>query len=269
MSLVKRWMRDPLVHFLIAGAALFAFFAWRGGEVDPESRSITVTSEVQAALAMQFERTIQRSPTDAELDGLIDRWVRGEVLYREAIRLGLDRDDAVVRRRLSRKMDGIAGAEAETESPSEATLEQWLADNPEQFAVGTTYDFDQLWFAEETAARNALNVLNGRDNWQGLGGDISLPSTMTAEEAQEIEARFGAEFIAQLAVIEPDGKWTGPISSGFGWHIVRVHKKEPGDVPPFADIRQRVEDEWRTATIGARREAAFQLLRDAYTVSVE
>ena len=266
---MQRWARDPLIHFLIAGAALFAFFALRGAEVDPESRTIEVTRDVQAGLAMQFERAIQRPPTDAELDGLIDRWVRDEVLYREAIRLGLDRDDAVVRRRLSRKMDDLAGAEAETESPSDATLEQWLADNPERFATGTRYSFDQLWFESEEAAIAAKASLKSGAEWAELGGAISLPATVNDTEAQEIEARFGGDFLTALQTLRPSDEWADPIFSGFGWHLVRLRNTKLGTVPQFADIKQNVEAEWRSATIEARREQAFQLLRDAYSVSVE
>ncbi|WP_379553944.1 peptidyl-prolyl cis-trans isomerase [Qipengyuania sp. DGS5-3] len=269
MSAIHRALRDPLVHFLIAGAALFAFFAWRGTEVDPASRSITVTREAQAGLSLQFERAIQRPPTDAELDGLVDRWVRDEVLYREAIRLGLDQEDAVVRRRLAQKMDGLAGAEAETERPSEATLDAWLAENPERFAADVSYSFDQLWFDSEEAANAGLEAAQGGAAWQQLGREISLPASAENVAKRSLEAQFGEEFIAGLSELEPANGWSGPITSGFGWHVVRLRERTLGDVPPLDEIRGRVEDDWRTVTIAERRERGYQVLRDAYDVTVE
>lgn len=263
-----KWTRDPLVHFLLFGAILFAFFAWRGEEADPESRTIDVTREVQAALALQFENVMQRSPTDAELDGLVDRWVRDEVLYREALRLGLDQDDAVVRRRMARKMESLASAEAETAAPSDAVLEQWLAENPERFAEDARVSFDQLWFESESGARSALPRVEDSVGWQDLGGSISLPATVEDESVRAIEARFGSSFADGIADLEPSDGWSGPVASGFGWHLVRLRERDVGEAPPFADVRDRVEDEWRSATIAERRERAYGLLRDAYQVNI-
>src|SRR3546814_4656079 len=112
---------------------------------------------------------MHRPPTEAELDSQIERFVRDDVLYREALRLGLDRDDAVVRRRLAQKMDMLASAQAETARPSDAVLHAWLGAHPERFADETRYSLDQLWFASETAASMAFEKVNGANDWQQLG----------------------------------------------------------------------------------------------------
>ena len=262
------WARDPLVHFLIAGAALFAFFAWQGEEVDPASREIFVSRQEQARLSLQFERTMRRPPSDAELDGLVERWVREEVLYREALRLGLDQGDPVVRRRMAKKMDELAAAQAEIAVPSDTTLEGWLADNPARFAAGTRHSFDQLWFEDAQQAKAALQPLEGGASWRDMGGDISLPPSVTQQGIPQIEARFGRDFASALAGLEPGDGWHGPIRSGFGWHLVRLQSREVGETPPLSQIRSRVEKEWRTATISARRAAAYAALRDAYSVEI-
>ena len=124
------WTREPLVHFLVAGVAIFALLAWRGADVDPASRSIAIDREQQARIALVFERTMNRAPTDAELDAQIERYIRDEVLYREALRLGLDRGDAVVRRRMAQKMDIIASSQAEAEQPSDEALQKHYDSNP-------------------------------------------------------------------------------------------------------------------------------------------
>lgn len=259
----RRWLRDPLTHFLVAGALLFAFFALRGEEADPASRTIEVGRDVQARLSLGFERAMQRPPTDAELDGLIDRWVREEVLYREALRLGLDQDDVVVRRRLAKKMDGLASARAEMETPSNAVLGQWLADNAGQFERDGDLNFEQILFASEQAAQAALG------DREPQGRSTSLDKVHTAQSRREIAERFGQKFAEDLMDLPVASEWQGPVQSGFGWHLVRLYHRKEGTVPPLEDIRDEVEDHWRSSTIAARRQRAFEVLHEPYTVVVE
>lgn len=263
------WTREPLVHFLVAGAVIFALFAFRGGDIDPESRTIDIDRETQAQIALGFERLMSRPPTDAELDAQIDRYVREEILYREALRLGLDSDDAIVRRRLAQKMDMLASARAEIEQPSEETLQQWHDDHAERFAEETRYSFDQLWFESEAAATRAKSRVTATANWQALGERISLPASLASEDRDDVLDRFGERFVAELDRIDPDGSWQGPILSGFGWHLVRLSERVNGEVPPLSAIRDDVIDDWRSATIERRREAAYQVLREAYSIQIE
>lgn len=261
--MIRRLLREPLVHFLLAGAAIYLGLAWFGNPVDPASRTISLSDDERAGIALGFERTVGRPPTDAEMDGLIERWVREEVLYREALRLGLDRDDAVVRRRLSTKMDELASASAETESVSDKTLEEWLEAHPQRFVDDGTVSFDQLYFASEEAASNAKSQVSPR------GFPISLPATVDARDRREVRDIFGQQFAEGLAQLSPGETWQGPIPSGFGWHLVRLRARETGKVPPLAEVRDRVEADWRNATIAERRERAYRVLRDAYRVRVD
>lgn len=263
-----RWTREPLVHFLVAGALAFTFFAWRGEEVDPNSRAIVVGREVQAQLSLRFERTLGRAPTDAELDQQINQYIRDEVLYREALRLGLDQGDPVVRRRLVSKMDLAAGAQAEVARPSDATLRKWFDENAERFATGSAYSFDQLYFEREAGAQTALNELADTNDWRSFGGSISLPASLERSTPREIDTRFGDGFVEKLSAFQTGQEWHGPIQSGFGWHLIRLRELEQANVPDFETVRARVEDEWRSATIAEREEAAYDLLREAYRVEI-
>lgn len=255
-----------MVHFLAAGAALFALFVWQGEPADPASRTIDVSREDRARLALKYERTMQRPPTDAELDVLTEQFVREEVLYREALRLGLDRDDAVVRKRMANKMDFLAQSMAETAEPSDAQLEQWRTDHLERFAADARISFDQRFFASRAAAEAALRRLRAGED---VSGDaISLPATVYGIERSRAVERFGEEFVGELDAIAPGSGWHGPIASGFGWHAVRLVSRERGETPPLAAIRDQVENDWRAATVAKRREEAYRLLRDAYDVSI-
>lgn len=266
---LPHWTREPLVHFLLAGTLIFGLFALRGEEVDPSSRMITVDREQLAQLALVFERTMGRAPTDAELDQQVDSFIRDEVLYREALRLGLDQGDAVVRRRMAQKMDMLASARAETARPDEKVLRDWYVQHRERFAPEASYTFDQLWFDSEAAARAAKARLDGGAPWQSLGQQISLPQSVAGMARDEVSDRFGLQFVQELDQLEAGLMWHGPVPSGLGWHLVRLSKLDPGTVPPLEEVVGAVENDWRTATIAARKEAAYQLLRDAYSVKVE
>jgi len=265
---LPNWTREPLVHFLVAGTLVFAWFAWRGEPVDPASRVIDVDREMQAQIALGYERMMNRAPTDAELDGLIDQYVREEVLYREALRLGFDRDDAVVRRRMAQKMEMSASASVETAQPSDADLRKWYEEHPERFATEVEYSFDQLWFETEGEAQSTLARLRGSADWRQYGGVISLPASLERKSRRDVLANFGEQFVAGLDQLEQQEQWQGPVPSGLGWHLVRLHARIPGKVPPLDAIREEVLNDWRTATIAERKERAYQLLRDAYRVDI-
>lgn len=262
---IARWLREPLVHFLIGGAALWLFLAWQGTPADPASRTIHITQEDRARMALQWQRMMQRPPTDAELDSLTQSWLREEVLYREALRLGLDRDDAVVRKRMANKMDMIAASMVEAETPDDATLEAWLTAHPHRFADDVRYSFDQLYFADKA---DAVAALASADPAR-LGQSLSVPGSVRGRDARLVEKDFGRAFLASLDGLKAGPQWQGPVASGYGWHLVRLNKRVTGAVPPLSTIRSRVETDWRAQTAGQRKDDAYALLRDAYDVTIE
>jgi hypothetical protein len=254
------WAREPLVHFFALGAALYVGLTWGGVPVDPSSRVIAVDAARKAQLALAFEQVMGRAPTDAELDARIERYVREEVLYREALRLGLDADDAVVRQRMVAKMDMTASAAAEIAEPDEAELKAYFEANRARYAGDEKVSFAQAWFATEAEAKAAL----GGDV---RGGSISLPGVVGSKPMRDVESQFGQQFARGLAALEPGEDWQGPIPSGFGWHLVRLRNRNR-DTADFETIRQQVENDWRSAQIAAREERAYAILRSAYRVDI-
>lgn len=264
--MIGRLLRDPLAHFLLGGAILWALLGLAGEPADPAARAIAVSRARQAALADNYAQLMGRRPTERELAGLIESDVREEVLYREALRLGFDQDDPVVRRRLATKMAEAASAGAEAAEPSDAELRGWLATHPQRFAGDAVLRFSQRLFASEAQARAALAVLRRGQDAGGDGG--ALPVTVGGLPERELRERLGRQFAAGLARLNPGGGWQGPIPSGYGWHAVRLDPRLPGAVPPFETIRPRVLADWRGATMLARQEAAYRALRDRYRVTV-
>ena len=209
-----------------------------------------------------------RPPTQGELEALIRRWVREEVLYREALRLGLDDGDAVIRKRLAQKMDVIAASAADTEKPDDEALEKWLNTHPERFAQDMQLTFDQLYFTARSRAVVAKTLLEGGADWTKVGDPISLPPHFEAAGRKTVSDEMGPEFARALEGMAAGKAWRGPVESALGWHLVRLSAKKPGVLPPLASIRARVEDDWRAETGRERRDAAYRTLRSAYTVRI-
>lgn len=260
--MISKLLRDPLAHFLVAGAAIWAALALIGDPIDPASRTIELSRERQAGIALGFERMMGRPPTDAEMDAAIARWVREEVLYREALRLGLDEGDAVVRRRLATKMDELAGAEAEAAPVSDTTLGSWLHAHQERFSEGGRYTFSQAFYPDEDALHEALE-----GGGPPTGHTTALPRRMIDANYAQIAAVFGPDFAGVVGKAKQSGSLQ--IESGYGFHLVDLERVKAGRTPPLSEIREEVEADWRSATISARRKRAYEILREAYTVETE
>lgn len=262
---MKAIIREPLVHFLVAGAALFAFSGYYGG-IDAGDRQIILDEEQVTRLADQWQQTWRRPPSPKELDGLIRDHIKEEVYFREAIRLGLDADDPVIRRRLRNKMEFLATAEVENADPADAELMRYYTASKARYAADPAYSFDQRYFgADESAARDAVAALNaGRSTPVLL---IPLPAAMESMPAADIARTFGDDFSETLRTL-PTVRWSGPVQSGYGWHAVRIRAVDVSKVPPLAEIRQKISNDWRAETKAKREAAAYQALLDGYTIRI-
>lgn len=269
-------LREPLFHFLIGGLLIFVYFAWRGVAADPASRTITIDELQVERLAAQFSQTYQRPPTADEIDGLIRDFIEEEVYYREALRLGLDVDDPVIRRRLRTKMKFLASSAVEAVQPSDAELQKLLDANPARYAADTAYSFDQVYIAvrdrevDEKRATTVLDRLRKGERWQGAGDPLSVPSSMSAAGQTEVGREFGSEFVENLTALakQPLNVWRGPVASGFGLHLVRLRVVDVPSKPRLADVRQEVENDWRSRTVEERQAQAYQALLDEYSIRI-
>ncbi len=270
-EMLRSWLREPLVHFLLAGLAVFLFFNWRGDPVDPASRTITITAGQVQSLTDRWVQTWQRSPTQGEIDGLIRDYIKEEVYNREARRMGLDEDDFVVRRRLRSKMEELARAEVENITPDDATLQTWLDKHVAKYASDPSYSFDQIYLGtgdvQSVTASTLAGLKEGKD-WRDLGKKISLPATLENASKTEIARDFGDSFAADLRS-QKQGSWSGPVTSGFGKHLVRIRHVTMSAKPKLADVRQAVFNDWREATINGREDRAYQALLDGYTIKIK
>jgi hypothetical protein len=275
---MKQLLREPLLHFFLLGALLFAAYDRLNPEPEANPQRIVVTPGQIDHLITRFSRTWQRPPTAEEVQGLIDQFVREEIFSREAVKLGLDQNDTVIRRRLQQKMEFVSKDLFAGEAPTNAMLAEYLAKHPDAFRKDTRMTFRQVFLSGdqrgdrlEADAAQLLADLQARRavaDVSGLGDPTLLPPSMTDETQRSVESTFGRDFAAELATAAT-GEWIGPLRSGFGLHLVWIERREEGRVPELADVREAVRREWENARrIEARRQFYDNLLRQ-YQITVE
>lgn len=275
--MLRSLLKEPLVHFLVLGLIVFAVYHALNRSAEPEPGKIVVTQARIEQLAGLFAKTWQRPPTAIELKGLIDDYVKEEILYREARALGLDNNDTVIRRRLRQKMEFLSDAVIGTLKPTDADLEAYLKANPSKFERDPLIAFEQVFLKPdlrgdriEVDAASILEVLNSdaASDAAALGDATLLPSKLGLSSARRISQTFGPEFANAIDQVKP-GAWTGPIKSTFGQHLVRVTQRKPGRVPELSEARDAVKREWATEQRKKLEDKRFAELLKRYEVSIE
>jgi len=270
----SRLLREPLVHFLLLGLALFAIGWLRGDSPSAESRRIVITPGRVEQLATMFTRTWQRPPTRVELDGLVEEYVKEEVYYRQARVMGLDEDDTIIRRRLRQKLEFMTDAAAE-EPPTEAELVAFLAEREEVYRIPPRLALRHIYFSVDrrgdAAAADAEALLRrlpaGR--WPEDGSELGDPLLLELPQGllspHEISRLLGSRFAEAVETL-PVGAWSGPVESGFGLHLVLVTERVDGRAARLEEVRGAVERDW----LAERRELLgrelYEELRRQYEV---
>jgi len=267
---MKKILREPLLHFLVLGALLFVVYGWIDGGAMRSPEQIVVSAERVRALTDQFQRTWQRAPTEQELDGLVQTFVREEVMYREGVARGLDRDDPVIRRRVQQKLEFLTDGSVPS-APTDAELQAWVDGHADLYAVPPRYTLHQIYFDpgghDDIAALIARARANLEAGRPAAGDRVSLPEQLTDTATSDIERQFGSEFAQGLAAL-PVGSWQGPITSGFGVHLVQIQSRGEARTPKLADVRVEAERDWLHDRSQKSEEAFYQQLRKRYTVTI-
>ena len=267
-------LREPLLHFLLIGMLLFLVY----GKVAPpsdEGTRITVDRIVIATLARQFQATWSRPPTPGELTGLIDSYVRDQILYREGVALGLVKDDPVIKRRVRQKLEVLIEEEGKAGAPSDAELGAYLSKNPAMFRLPSVLSFEQVLFDPadygdklESALSTSIAALNDGAAPESQGKSSMLPMHVEKLPMDLVARDFGDDFGKPLETA-PIGQWFGPVPSGFGVHLVRVTERNPGYLPSLDAARKAVTREWENDRRKAALEANYARLRKDYDVVIE
>lgn len=262
--------REPLAHFTLAGALIFAVTA---GIESTERPSVRLSEADVAQLAAFWEAQSGRQPTDEELSGIVAERVDEEIMAQEALRLGLDRDDVIIRRRLAQKYAFVREDLASIPEPDDARLRAYHADHADEFATPGSIALRQLYFSAErgrgarSAAEAALRTLQRAPDATVDGDVFILPLSYAAIADADIQRDYGPSFAAALASA-PQGIWTGPVQSPFGWHVIRVERRQARQPQEFATVREAVRVRWMEDAQAKQREADRKALRAHYRVEL-
>jgi hypothetical protein len=266
---LSQLLRDPLIHFLLIGAAVFGLYALIAPPPLPAQSEIVITSADAGRLKAQFRSTWSREPTPAEFDGLLENLIREEVFYREAKLFGLDQNDQVIRLRLRQKSEYLLSQPAAVAAPSEVQLRAHYEETKFKFAAPSSISFQQVYLgdASQDDFQRVLDALKAGADAATLGATTLLPSTMQSAQQAGVESTFGKGFFATLAAL-PLGDWTGPVRSSYGHYIVRVTAVSRPETPSFEKMRAQVEADWRLREGERAKEAAYQALKARYRIDV-
>ena len=277
---LKRLAREPLVHFLLIGAGIYGFYGFlASGNDSDDDRVVTVSAGDIQSLADQWTRLWNRPPTEEELSGAIRDQVRVQILYREALNMGLDSGDVVIERRLAQKVELLARGLITPGEPTEEALRAWYAENPEAFKQPDLFTVTQVFFDPDKRAattlddaRAALERLRNLDevpaDLMNYGDRLMLQNYYPQRTELELRRVFGAGFVDQIVKLEP-GTWHGPILSGYGTHLVMINEVILSPPPSFEDVKPQIREQWTAEQVEELSERFINELVSRYEVDVE
>ncbi len=274
---MKRTIREPFIHFLLLGALLFALNAWRESKRPPQDNAvaIAVTEAVVERLRAGYERQFNRMPDEDDLRGLVTAYIREEVLSREALALGLDRDDTIVRRRLAQKMEFLTDDVVAAAEPDEAALRQFFAANAARYDRPAQISFRHVYFSRErrgaqteAASLVALASLHSGVSDETLGDPFLQGFEFTEHEPAEISAVFGADFAKEVSAKQA-GEWVGPLASSYGLHLVRVDARSEPRPVELDEVRTTVVRDFNDDLRRRTNEEIFERLKQRYQITVD
>jgi len=274
---MKRLLKEPLLHFLVLGALLFAVYS-RLNRSLPDNKStagtVRITGNEIAWLKETWSRQWQREPTRDELRGLVTDFLKEELLAREARALGLDQNDTIVRRRLAQKLEFLVQDTSRLAEPTEEDLRRFYEANPERFQTDARISFTHVFFSREkranaaTEAKAALSDLSRGANPADFGDRLLVDSEVVDADMQSVAGQFGREFAEAVFTLNP-GAWNGPIESGYGLHLVRVSEVKPANRREFSQVKTQVLERWREQRQREDNEKYFASLLKKYDVVVD
>ena len=232
--MIKNFLKEPLVHFLLIGVALFFLYSITNTE-ENEMGKIVVDDNDLNRLMDSWKKQWNRDPTEGEVKDLIDQYIHDEIYYKEALKMGLDHNDEIIKRRLSQKMQFLAKDLISNDNPSEDTLRMFYKKNSEDYMKPYKVSFYQIYFSPDSG-KNISNRIEGflnkyknlsikdADIYKSEGDPSSIPFHFFNSDAFEVALRLGSKFKDVLPILEKN-KWIGPVKSGYGDHILYIKFK--------------------------------------------
>jgi hypothetical protein len=274
--MLRRVIREPLIHFLVAGVLIFAVYdAFNEDALKSSPDKIVIGDAEMQFLRAQHEKLWGRPPTDPELAPLVQEFIREEVLYREGVAMGLDQDDVIVRRRIGQKMEFLIGDLAVPSEPDDETLAKYLEANRDKYREPPRLTFTHVYFNVDRRGEQAradaeavLAELGDRERAPEVGDRFALSVDYAGKTAREVDQTFGPAFGEQL-VEAPVGAWFGPVESAYGLHLVRILVHTEPRMPDFDELRDRLSNDYSFETRQAANAEALEWLTERYRIVFE
>jgi len=275
-----KFLREPLLHFLLIGAAIYLLYGVFAEPVmDETDKTIVVSAGEIEWMQSSWQKRWNRPPTVKELDGLIQQYIRETVLYREALTMGLNQHDQVIRRRLAQKLEFLARDLVALTPPTAEELQVYFAENRDRYQEPVRYTFTQVFIDPDkrgdatlanAEAIKATLIAKGDalEDPGAMGDDFMLQNYYPEKDPIEIRKYFGNGFAESLVELSP-GQWHGPVLSGYGVHLVYVSTVSEPPAPVFEELRERVVQDWKTEQGEELNEKFYASLREQYTVVIE
>ena len=273
-------LREPLLHFMVIGAAIYLLYGVFA-ETLPEAddKTFVVTAGEIEWMQTSWQKRWNRPPTAAEFDGLVQQYIKETVMYREALTMGLNQHDQVIRRRLAQKLEFLAKDLVALTPPTEEELQSYFESHLDRYQEPTRYTFTQVFIdpdkrgdttLEDAEVIKATLVAQGEaiEDAGALGDDFMLQNYYPEKDQSEIQKHFGSGFAESLIELST-GQWHGPVLSGYGVHLVYVSNIIEPPAPVFAEVRERVVQDWTMDRSEELNEQFYANLRDRYTVVIE
>jgi hypothetical protein len=277
---MMRVLKEPLLHFLLAGAALFGAYAWliRVPETpNAKATQIQISAGDVRWLTENWTTQWQRPPTQEELRGLIADYLNEQLLAREARALGLEDNDVIIRRRLAQKLTFLIDDTMRRAEPTENELQQYYEANAQRFRNGARISFTHIYFSPQrradahSDATDALKLLlaeGATPSTTELGDRLLIDTEFHDESELSISNAFGPGFVRAVFALKTDA-WSGPIESGYGLHLVRVSALQEAQSPPLSQVRARAVEDWKREQQQSAKERYLGELRKKYDVVAE
>ena len=261
-----RWLKDPLLLFFIGGACLFliAELADSGGI----SYEIEIKESDLRRLNDQWSMQMKRPATERELAGLTDQLIKEEIYYREAMRLGLDRNDTIVRRRMVQKLTFLTEDIATAEAPTDLALGEYYDSHIEDYRQPDRYGFKHRYFSSDRRSNALQDAENALRNLSESGDPFMLQKEYANRSKREIGDLFGKDFAEAITQLELSDAWQGPIKSAYGYHAVQVTSVKESHLRAFDEVKNRVLIDLQQSTRKAANEQYFLDLKERYSVSM-
>ncbi|WP_321339553.1 peptidylprolyl isomerase [Breoghania sp.] len=265
-------LASPLLHFIVLGGLIFGVYSLMNPASDQPSRDdVLRLSEADAQrLVLEFVNSRHRSPSPEEVSLIIRSWAIEEASVREALALGLDKGDTMIRNRLRNKIEYLAEAPATARTPDDATLEAFYRDNAARYSQDGTLTFTQVLLPADSDPAEIKAVqakLEGGADPRLLSNSAMLPAEIRSMATPAVARAFGKAFGAEVEALPLD-HWAGPVRSGFGSHLVRLEKRQEGTLPPLEKVRDRVLADWRAREARRMREAYIDNMLARYRLEL-